>query len=103
MSRSCESCGMPLVHKEDFAGGDSSSVCCVHCVGTDGRVKSCEEIFEGGVRFFMAQLGLDRSLAERATRKNMKMQPYWQGKDLAPLRGEVSSDAEFLEVLRKLT
>ena len=103
MSGSCESCGMPLVNKEDFATGDLSLKFCLHCVGADEKVKSCEEIFEGGVQFFMAQLGLDRAFAERAIRKNMKMQPYWQGKDLGPLRGEVSSDVEFMELLRKLT
>ena len=102
MYKFCQACGMPLIKKEDFAGGDESLDFCVHCVGEDGSVKSCEEIFEGGVQFFMSMIGDDREKAERVTRKNMNQQLYWKDKDCAVLKGEMASDEEFAEVLQKL-
>ncbi|MFA6354370.1 MAG: zinc ribbon domain-containing protein [Candidatus Paceibacterota bacterium] len=102
MPKFCEACGMPLNKKEDFAGGDENSKFCHFCVNADGSVKSCEEIFEGGVQYFLGQLGDDRITAEKMTRKNMSKQPYWQGKDCPVLKGEMATDEEFAEVLKKL-
>ncbi len=102
MTKYCQACGMPLEKKEDFAGGDENSQFCLYCVDEKGQVKSGEEIFEGGVQFFMSQLGGDRQLAEKVTRKNMKMLPYWQKQECPFLLGEVASDEEFGEALSKL-
>jgi len=102
MEKYCEACGMPLNKKEDFAGGDENSKFCLYCVNADGSVKTCEEIFEGGVKFFMSQIGGDRGLAERITRKNMNMQPYWQDKNCQILKGEMATDEEFAEAMKKL-
>jgi hypothetical protein len=102
MSKHCEACGMPMNKKEDFALGDENSQFCLYCANADGNVKSCEEIFEGGVQFFMGNLDGDRQMAEKITRKNMNMQSYWQGKDCAILKGETATDAEFAEALKKL-
>jgi hypothetical protein len=103
MQKHCEACGMPLTKKEDFAKGDENSKFCAYCVNADGSVKTCEEIFEGGVQYFMSQIGGDRKIAEKITRKNMSGQPYWQGKDCGILRGEMATDEEFNEVLKKLS
>jgi hypothetical protein len=98
----CNACGMPLVKKEDFAKRDKSSSFCCYCVNKEGSVKSVDEIFEGGVQFFMSQFGNDRKKAERITRKNMKNQPYWQNKDFDILKGETATDEEFAEVMKKM-
>ena len=98
----CNACGMPLNKKEDFANGDESSNFCHYCANPDGSVKSADEIFEGGVQFFMNQFGGDRQKAERITRKNMNNLPYWQGKDCAVLKGEMASDEEFAEMMKKI-
>lgn len=103
MPKHCEACGMPLDKKEDFAGGDENSKFCCFCVNEDNSVKTCEEIFEGGVGYFMSQLGDDRAMAEKITRKNMSGQPYWQDKDCPILKGEMASDEEFAEALKKLS
>ncbi|HWQ60442.1 MAG: AraC family transcriptional regulator [Candidatus Moranbacteria bacterium] len=102
MSKICNACGMPLEKKEDFAGGNEEMDYCLHCADESGSVHSCEEIFEGGVQFFMGATGADRALAERVTRKNMKGLPYWQGKTCTILEGEEATDAEFAEALAKL-
>ncbi len=102
MEKYCEACGMPLTKKEDFAGGDQNSKFCLYCADANGNVKSFEEIFEGGVGYFMSQIGGDRKMAEKITRKNMNAQPYWQGKDIPALKGEMVTDEEFAEVMKKL-
>ncbi|MFA5178473.1 MAG: zinc ribbon domain-containing protein [Candidatus Paceibacterota bacterium] len=103
MEKFCQACGMPLTKKEDFAGGDENSNFCLFCVNADGNVKPCEEIFEGGVQFFISQLEGDRSMAEKIVRKNMNQLPYWQNKGCEILKGEMATDEEFNEVLKKLS
>ncbi len=102
MQKYCEACGMPMSKKEDFAGGDENSMFCLYCADENGKVKSCQEIFEGGVQFFMGKLGGDKEMAEKVTRKNMNQQSYWQGKDCEILKGEMATDEEFAEALKKL-
>lgn len=94
---------MPLNTKEDFAKGDEGANFCQYCVNEDGDVKPCDDIFEGGVQFFMNQVGSDRVLAEKITRKNMLCQEYWKGKDDEILKGDVATDEEFAEALKKLS
>ena len=101
MEKYCHACGMPLEKKEDFAGNNEQSDFCVHCADENGNVHTCEEIFEGGVQFFMGAAGADRALAERVTRKNMKKLPYWQGNENAVLQGDEATDVEFAEAMGK--
>ncbi|KKR37130.1 MAG: hypothetical protein UT69_C0010G0009 [Candidatus Yanofskybacteria bacterium GW2011_GWE1_40_10] len=84
---------MPLTKKEDFDNGDENSNFCLYCVNTDGSVKSCEEIFEGGVQFFMTQIEGDR----------MGELSYWRDKNCEVLKGEMATDEEFAEVMKKLS
>jgi len=93
---------MPLEKKEDFSGGNEQVDFCVHCTDETGVVRPCEEIFEGGVQFFMAAAGADRSLAERVTRKNMKGLSYWHGNESTCLQGDEATDKEFGDALAKL-
>ncbi len=98
----CEACGMPMSEPSHFAKGDENSQFCLYCVNEDGSVKTSTEIFEGGVQYFMTQVGDDRPLAERITRKNMNMQSYWQGKNEPILQGEQATDEEFTELMKKM-
>jgi hypothetical protein len=45
----------------------------------------------------MNSTGADRAIAEKLVRKNMLRLPYWK-----VLSGEVASDEEFEEVMKKL-
>lgn len=98
----CEACGMPMSKPEHYALGDTSGQFCLYCVNDDGSVKTCAEIFEGGVNFFMQHVDNDRAMAEKMTRKNMKNQSYWQDKDESVLQGEEATDEEFAEVMKKM-
>ncbi len=88
---------MPMEKPEDFGNNDPAAQTCVHCTQTDGSVKSCQEIFEWWVQFFMDSMGADRDLAEKLVRKNMLRLPYWQA-----LSGPVATDEEFDATMQKL-
>lgn len=69
----------------------------------DGAIKSPEEIFGGGVEFFMGAVASgDREFAERITRKNMKSLPYWQQHPFDGLNGPEATDQEFADAMVKL-
>lgn len=77
---------------------------CEHCSDGDGGVKSCEEVFEGGVKFFMEAVeGTEKDLAERLVRKNMNRLPYWQENKGECLNGEEASDEEFMKAMLSLS
>lgn len=69
----------------------------------NGKVKSGDEIFDGGVAFFAAEAtGGDRELAARLTRRNMKSLPYWQTLPFEKLEGAATTDVEFQTAMSKL-
>lgn len=69
----------------------------------NGKVKSGDEIFEGGVEFFaVAVASGDRELAIRLNRKNMKSLPYWQTHPCEKLAGAEATDEEFQTAMAKL-
>ena len=98
----CAACSMPLESSELIGLETGTDAFCIHCVDDNKAVRSCADIFNGGIQFFMQHVGLDQALAERVTRKNMNMLPYWQDKRDTCLDGEVASEAEFAAVLAKL-
>jgi len=103
MEEYCISCGMPLENKEDIAVKTNDGPACKFCVDSENKIKSCEEIFEGGVKFFSSSVpGVNKELAERVTRKNMNRLPYWKGNGNECLKGEEATDNEFYETLAKL-
>lgn len=100
---SCIACKMPLNDPKEIGLKIADGLVCIHCSTADGKVKSCEEVFEGGVHFFMTAIpGTDRHLAERLTRKNMKELPYWKSNMGACLEGEEATSEEFKAALSKL-
>jgi hypothetical protein len=48
----CSSCGMPLEKEEDIRLRTSKGPLCEYCVNSSGKLKSCKEVFDGGVGFF---------------------------------------------------
>jgi hypothetical protein len=100
--QTCISCGMPLENQTDIGAEMEKGSACIHCVNADGTLKSCGEIFEGGVAFFLSTGVEDRTLAERITRKNMKLQPAWQDGACDCLQGDEATEEEFQAVLEKL-
>lgn len=102
--KTCISCGMPLEGEHaDQLGIQTAdgSVCINDCM--NGDMKEPEEIFEGGVQFFLSVTGgEDRALAERLTRKNMNSLDYWKSHPAEILNGPTATDEEFHAVMSKL-
>lgn len=99
----CIACSMPLDEVHGLGTATKDGQACGFCVGEDGNVKSCEEIFESGVQFFMTVDGVgDRGFAERLTRKNMNDLEYWGAHPHDCLKGEQASHKEFHEIIAKL-
>jgi len=101
--KTCIACGMPLDDEKLIGAKMTDGFACIHCSNPDGSVKSCEDIFEGGVDFFMGAIeGADRDLAEKLVRKNMNMLPYWQENKSECLDGEEATEEEFADAMSKL-
>lgn len=95
---------MPLEgeHAAHMGLETSEGSVCIHDV-ENGLIKKPEEVFEGGVQFFLSTLGNgDRDLAERITRKNMKSLEYWKCHPAEVLNGPEATDEEFQSVLGAL-
>ena len=97
-------CGMPFIgaHENDIGLETAEGAVCMYDV-VDGKIKSAEDIFDGGVAFFAESVADgDQSLAERLTRKNMNALPHWQANHFPKLDGGQSSDEEFGAAMMKL-
>ena len=102
--KSCITCGMRLegVHAGDVGMETPEGLVCKYD-SENGKIKSGDEIFEGGVNFFAsAACDGDRNLAVRITRKNMGVLPYWQAHYFAALDGDTATDEEFASAMAKL-
>lgn len=99
----CAALSMPL-DSDDVIGLETDNESfCIHCVNENKEVKSCGEIFEGGVQFFMSlDSSMTRNFAEKLVRKNMKQLAYWQNREDLCLSGETATDEEFNSIVAKL-
>lgn len=103
MTTSCATCGMPLEKKEDMGAVIGNNSFCKYCVNTDGTVKNGEQVFNGGVEFFMGAVpGASRDLAERLTRRNMRSLPYWKERKEKCLEGSGATDEEYVKAMKSL-
>ncbi len=69
----------------------------------NGKVKSGEEVFNGGIEFYASEVTQgDRALAERLTRRNMNTLPYWQEHHFNMLEGPRATDEEYSNAMAKL-
>jgi hypothetical protein len=100
--KQCLACGMPIEDRELCADGDPEAEFCVFCVDEEGKTKSCNEVFESGIEFFMEATNIDRGFAEKIVRKNMNVLSYWDDKRTDILDGEEATDEEFEEILEAL-
>ncbi len=70
----------------------------------NGKVKSGEQVFEGGVIFFAGDVtDGNRDLAERLTRRNMNSLPYWQAHPFVMLSGAEATPEEYQVAMAKLS
>ena len=99
----CIACGMPLDGKQVCWNSSLESDSCVFCTNHDWTIKSCNEIFEWWVEFFVQAAGVDRDLWERIVRKNMNQLDYWKWKKCECLQGIEATQEEFDQAMKKLS
>ncbi len=95
---------MPFVgnHANDIGFVSPEGPVCFYD-SADGKIKSGEDIFKGGVEFFSSEVtGGDRDLAERLARKNMSSLSHWKKNPFDLLKGPQATDQEFQPAMAKL-
>ncbi len=75
---SCNSCGMPLESKDDFALGDTSSIYCKYCVDKAGSLLPYDTIVKNNVHYYKESQGLTDVAATKMTVDLLKTMPAWK-------------------------
>ncbi|MCC7404065.1 MAG: zinc ribbon domain-containing protein [Bdellovibrionales bacterium] len=75
---SCNSCGMPLESKEDFALGDTSSVYCKYCVDNVGQLLPYDTILKNNAHYYKESQGLTEQAATKMAKDLLKTLPAWK-------------------------
>lgn len=75
---SCNSCGMPLENKEDFALGDTSSTYCKYCVDKKGELLSYDAILKNNAHYYKESQGLTEQAATKMAKDLLKTMPAWK-------------------------
>ncbi|MGZ3684317.1 MAG: zinc ribbon domain-containing protein [Bdellovibrionota bacterium] len=76
--QSCNSCGMPLEKKEDFALGDTSASYCQYCTDKKGQLLPYEEILKNNSDYLNESQGLTSAAALKMAKDLLKEQPAWK-------------------------
>lgn len=76
---SCNSCGMPLEKKEDFALGNMESVFCQYCVDEKGQLLSYDTILQNNMHYYRESQGLTELAAMKMAKDLLKSMPAWKG------------------------
>ncbi len=74
----CESCGMPMRSAEDFGGGRTDNLYCVHCTDEAGELKPYEVVLAGMQAFARQTMGVSEEEALKFAREGMAKMPAWQ-------------------------
>ena len=73
----CESCGMPMVTREDFGGHNPNNRYCTHCTDKDGKLKSKEEVRKRIIEFYLKE-GYSKKKAEEMADEHLSKMPAWR-------------------------
>lgn len=75
---SCNSCGMPLENKTDFALGDTSSTYCKYCVDTKGGLLPYATILKNNADYYQESQGLTEQAATKMAKDLLLSMPAWK-------------------------
>ena len=76
---SCNSCGMPLENKDDFAMGDTSSTFCKYCVDDKGKLLSYDTILKNNAAYYVESQGITELAAQKMAKDLLITMPAWKG------------------------
>ncbi len=75
---SCNSCGMPMEKKEDFAQGNASSAYCQYCTDKAGQLLGYEVILKNNADYLKESQGINDAAALKMAKDMLKGQPAWK-------------------------
>lgn len=75
---SCNSCGMPLEKKEDFAMNDETSSYCTYCVDKKGELLPYETILKNNAHYYKESQGLTEQAATKMAKDLLLTMPAWK-------------------------
>jgi len=75
---SCNSCGMPLESKDDFALGDMASAYCKYCVDITGTLLPYDTILKNNAGYFRESQGLAEPAAMKMAQDLLESMPAWK-------------------------
>ena len=78
LCRSCGSCGFPMRHPEDFAGGDPDAAYCTTCAHENGALRPYEEVVQANAAYLVREQGIDMGAAREMARALLASMPAWQ-------------------------
>ena len=76
--QSCNSCGMPLEKKEDFAQGDTNAPYCQYCTDKKGQLLPYEQILKNNTDYLVESQGLTAPAALKMAKDLLREQPAWK-------------------------
>lgn len=76
---SCNSCGMPLENKEDFALGDTTRSLCQYCVDQKGQLLPYDTILKNNAGYYQESQGLTEQAATKMAKDLLQSMPAWKG------------------------
>lgn len=75
---SCNSCGMPLENKEDFALGDPTSIYCQYCVDEKGTLLPYETLVQSNAHYYKESQGITEQAALKMAKDVLASMPAWK-------------------------
>lgn len=75
---SCNSCGMPLENKADFALGDPTSIYCKYCVDKTGNLLPYDTIVKNNAHYYKESQGLTDEAATKMAKDLLVTLPAWK-------------------------
>jgi hypothetical protein len=75
---SCGSCGFPMQHANDFAGGDPNALYCSTCGDARGKLKPFDQVVAANARYFVREQGIDTRAAHDMAKALLLSMPAWK-------------------------
>jgi hypothetical protein len=80
LGKICESCGMPMLKKEEFGGGLMDNSYCIHCTDEAGTLLPYDIKLEKMKEFIMSRMGIVEEVAKDMAMENMAKMPAWKNR-----------------------
>lgn len=78
---SCGSCGFPMRHPEDFAGGRIDAAYCSTCGDDSGQLRPYPEVLQANADYLVHQQRVDPGAAREMARALLACMPAWKGRE----------------------